>query len=329
MISKKTSTRNILGKSVAAAVVASAAGLSGVAQSAPLMELFYSQNAGFLAPSFEIDALELKDTFAPTGPDAPAGTSTGFSWQGGNAPAESSISIASFDDSTAPDMDLDGDPLKFSDPAFTIMDATPESWNAGDWWVIDTLTQSNEVLTPIEDSVDGFGDPTWIVDTLANLRIFADELQTELLFFDENSLTTIDFWESRNRTNAETCPGLNPLGTGCDDVFSILETDLDPIFFDLADEFGTLYRYEIDFNLLPGASTEGGVPLATKSVVIPIDGELSVFTPETDPGTSSIHVVASWSVSEVSLPLPSGIALFGAGLMALGGFARRKVAGKA
>jgi hypothetical protein len=226
-------------------------------------------------------------------------------------------------------MDLDGDPLKFSDPAFTIMDATPDSWNAGDWWVIDTLTQSNEVLTPIEDSVDGFGDPTWIVDTLANLRIFADELQTDLLFFDENSLTTIDFWESRNRTNAATCPGLNPLGTGCDDVFTILETDLDPIFFDLADEFGTLYRYEIDFNLLPGASTESGVPLDTKSVVIPIDGELSVFTPETNPGTSSIHVVASWSVTEVSLPLPSGIALFGAGLMALGGFARRKVASKA
>ena len=164
----------------------------GAATAAPLDQLYFSQNAGwdpttsqFFPGSTGLTGITFSN---PTGSGAPSGTQEDMEWCGINSNC-SSINISSFTDGTTP-LALQSD--------LTTLDTDGE-WNEGDWWVIDTLTQTNNVLTINGGS--SIPDPLWIVDTLANLRLFTDSGRTTLLGEDLNSRVTIDFWESRNFSN--------------------------------------------------------------------------------------------------------------------------------
>jgi hypothetical protein len=115
--------------------------------------------------------------------------------------------------------------------------------------------------------------------------------------------------------------GDNPLGTECDDVYTILETELDDLVWDGGDG----YIYNVSFQLVPGAGTlvcPSSDPLCD-DVTLP-DGTIRVFTPENAPGTSEIFVAMAWSAREIPVPEPSIMALFGTGLVGLTLAARRR-----
>ena len=305
----KISTSKILGATALAAALSS----GGVA-AAPLGQLYYTQFAGWDPTSFQffpgVTGLTGLNPDGPAPAGAPAGTVTGMSWEAASNGNESRIDIFSWDDGTTP--------LALQSDLMTV-DGDGQ-WNPGDWWVIDTLIQENNILdvasTPIPD-------PLWIADTLANLTIYTDAGRTDILGQDLNSRVRIEFWESLNQDPAD-CTGDNPLGTGCDDVFRILETELDPITFTRDG-----YAYDISFTLIPGPSQPSG----NLSLVCPSpdprcagvtvdDGEIWVCTEEAAPGLSAINVAMSYSVREV--PAPAALGLMSIGLLGLGFAARRR-----
>jgi hypothetical protein len=292
------------------------AGASAVA--APLAELGFSQHAGFDTPTFFGSSLQYKPAsdVVNTDPLAPAGTLTSFAWEGANDPVESSIAIVSYNNSTAPTADLDGTPLRYT-ADFLGVDGDGQ-WNAGDWWVIDTITQTNNTLTTLGGAVV---DPLWVVDTLANLRIYADAARTDLAYADPTTTNSIRFNETLNTTSAgeEGCAGLNPLQTICDDIFTASSDAFAPVSFTRDG-----YLYELAFALLPGTSTNNGVPAGTSLVVENDDGTITVYTPEFNPGTSSIHIAMSYTATLIPVPEPSVLGLFGAGMLALGFAGRRR-----
>lgn len=308
--------------------------MSGGASALPVSELFFSQAAGWDSTGTDVfnpgstGFTGLDFTGAPPA-DAPAGTNTDMSWCDQGQPVGSnircsSINIESYTDSSSP-ITLDA--------AFAA-DADG-MWNEGDWWVIDTLTQTNEVLR----TGSTIPDPLWIADTVANLRIFDDAARTNEVsggpgFLD--SRVAIEFWESNNRRQEENCVGANPLGTLCDDVYRVQAADFADVGFVLGD-----YIYEISFTLIPGPST-GGTPPAVigQSLVCPDalnalcddvvvdDGEIWIFTPEANPGTSSISVAMSWNARLRPVAAPAALALIGLGALSAGfaGRRRRRVA---
>jgi len=287
------------------------AGTSAVA--APLAQLGFSQHAGFGTPVFTPgSSLQFKAGSTVVNPDAggdaPAGTSLGFSWEGTTTGPESSIGIQSFDNGSAPVTDIDLlTPLRYTS-GFASADVDGE-WNEGDWWVIDTITQTNETLTG-----STFTDPLWTVDTLADLRIFADAGRTTLAYQDPTTTNAISFNETLNQT---TCSGLNPLGTSCDDVFTAATGAFAPVSFNYMG-----YRYDLSFELLSGLSTNNGVVVGSSFVNDNGDGTVSVYTPENNPGTSSIHIAMSYTATKI--PEPSVLGLLGAGMLALGFVGRRR-----
>ena len=153
-----------------------------------------------------------------------------------------------------------------------------------------------------------------MVDTLADLRIFADAGRTTLAYQDPTTSNRIEFNETLNQTS---CPGLNPLDTNCDDVFTASVGAFAPVSFNYLG-----YRYDLTFDLIAGTSTDNGVPAGTSTVVPNGDGTISVYTPEFNPGTSAIHVVMSYSATRI--PEPSVLGLLGAGMLALGFVGRRR-----
>lgn len=315
---------------VASVAALSAALASGGAAALPVSELFFSQAAGWDNTGSAVfnpggtGWTGLDFAGAPPA-DAPAGTSTDMEWCDQGQPVGSnircsSINIESFNDTTSP----------------ITLDATftPEAdgmWNEGDWWVIDTLTQTNEVLR----TGSTVPDPLWIADTIANLRIFDDAARTNEVsggpgFLD--SVVSIEFWESNNRRLEENCTGANPLGTLCDDVFRVQAADFVDVSFMLGD-----YIYEISFTLIPGPSTAGDPPVVVgTSLVCPDalntacddvvvdDGEIWVFTPEANPGTSSISVAMSWNARLKPVAAPAALGLIGMGALAAGLTGRRR-----
>ena len=287
------------------------AGTSAVA--APLAELGFSQHAGFGEPTFFGSSLQYKPAsdVDNTDPLAPAGTLTSFAWEGANDPVESSIAIVSYNNSTAPTADLDGTPLRYTSTFAVDGDG---QWNEGDWWVIDTITQTNRTLTTLGGAIV---DPLWVVDTLANLRIYADAARTDLAYADPTTTNSISFNETLNTSTEAACTGLNPLETLCDDIFTASSDAFAPVSF-VRDG----YRYDLSFTLFAGTSTDNGVPSGTSEVVLNPDGTITVYTPEFNPGTSSIHVAMSYTATLI--PEPSVLGLFGAGVLALGFAGRRR-----
>lgn len=316
------------------------AGTSAVA--APLAELGFSQHTGFNTPVFPDGAsgsLIFDPTLTVPNTDtlAPAGTNTSFSWQGANSdPDRSSIEIVSYSNSSpgtaaeqiiggsnaaTPLTDTFGDPLRLVGatqlPNGVVTGGVADAdgqWNAGDWWVIDTLIQTNNELTSRGGNPS---DPLWQVDALANLRFYADAARTDLAYADPETSNNISFYETLNTGTLSACDSLNPLDTLCDDVFTVSSSALAPVSF-----YRGNYRYDISFGLLPGDSAEAGVDAGKSFVVDNGDGTLSVFTPETRPGKSSIHVAMSYTATAV--PEPSVLGLVGAGMLALGFAGRRR-----
>lgn len=94
--------------------------------------------------------------------------------------------------------------------------------------------------------------------------------------------------------NSGSCPAGNPLGTTCDDLFSLTGM-LDPITFTVGTQI-----YKASFRLVGGANTF-------------IDGN-TIYTAETSPGTSVLFVQGRID----SIPLPGVLALMGMGLVMVG-----------
>lgn len=289
------------------------------ASALPLDTLYFTQFAGW-------DSSLGGSTFNPgttglTGLDfanpvagAPAGAVSDMNWNAFSNGNESAINISTFDDAST---------LIRLNSDLTGADATPGEWNEGDWWVISTLLQTNEVLNS-DPAWNGVApDPLWVADTLANLSIFTDAGHTDVLGQDLDSVTTISFFESRNFANPANCTGENPLGTGCDDVFTIDALDFAPIQFNRDG-----YQYTFNFTLVPGISTPSGLTALVcpspdprcAGVTVP-EGTIQVFTPEDAPGTSSIHVAMSFDVRAV--PAPGVLGLLGAGALFAGVASRR------
>lgn len=320
-----------LPKKLGVASALSLALVGSVATAAPLTQLYFTQFAGW-------DATAGNSTFNPgstglTGLDfanpvagAPAGSNADMSWNAASNGNSSSINITTFDDVSSPirlEDDLatvDGD-TNADDVPDDLVDAA--AWEQGEWWVISTLTQTNAVLDINGSFVP---NPLWVADTLANLSIFTDAGRLDLLGADLNSKVTIEFNESFNGVaNPAACAGDNPLGTQCDDIYTIAAADFAPISFTRDG-----YAYDISFQLIPGLSTPSGLPslvcpnpadVRCAGVTVP-PGEIRVFTEEAAVGTSSISVAMRFDVRAV--PAPGIVALFGAGVLGAGLAARRR-----
>lgn len=94
--------------------------------------------------------------------------------------------------------------------------------------------------------------------------------------------------------NQLPCPGGNPHGTVCDDIFSLSDF-LDPISFTID---GRLYKLSFQYADGPGALVDG----------------TTVFTAENSPGTAVMYVQGRID----TIPLPGVLALMGMGLMLIG-----------
>lgn len=286
--------KQLVAMSALAAAVASPAAMAD-----PVTNLYFTQSAGWVNPTTDGTTDTFFDPTANmtfgmiggtlTSPPFPSGVYSGMQWQGATSPGPSKIEIFSFTDASSPSFATDADGL----------------WGQNEWWVIDRLLQTNNVLT---GPTIKFPNPLWIADTLANLRIFSDAGHSDLVFDDLNSPTRISFWETLNQSNPANCGSDNPLGTGCDDIYTVLAAEFDPLSW-VSDG----YKYTLSFTLIPGPGT----------LVVPQpDGTILVYTPETNPGTSEIFVAMSWNATAV--PEPSIMALFGAGLLGAGFVARRR-----
>ncbi len=294
----------------AASLLAMAVGSASVSAAA-LPYLTFSQNAGWSDQNEQFfggpNGLTGLNFANLTGVDAPANTFADMSWSSTLNGNTSSINLTSFNSSTSPTVGPDVDNL----------------WGPGEFWVIDQLLQTNNVLTV----TGGIPNPLWIADTLANLRIFSDAgiAPENLLIADLNSKTTIEFWETLNE-DEEDCNSPNPLNTGCDDIYRIAAIELAPLTFNFSG-----YKYTIDFGLAPGPSTPGNTTSlicttgSCTGVTVPAD-QIWVFTPESSPGTSSLYVTMAWSAREIpnKVPEPSVLALLGFGVLGAAFATRRR-----
>jgi hypothetical protein len=286
--------------------------LSGSALASPVTEFYFSQDPGWLNPNTDGNGATFTNPLAfqptdptgftlsmqnPTGGDAPANTFGTMRWTDTSSNS-SAIHVNGYNDSTS---------FSNSMPAYGDTNGDGK-WNAGEYWGISTVRQDNNVI------YGNFPNPLWVADISANLRIFADGGHTINAFSDLGSKTTISFWETVNYAwgGSGNCnPGSpNPLGSVCDDVYTINLLELAPEAF--------LYNgswYTLNFTLFPGndvlvcsSASDPGCDASSA----PAPGQIAVYTRE---GTNStIHVAMAWDVPEPSMLSLVGLALVGLGL---------------
>lgn len=274
----------------------------GSAVAAPVTELFFSQDAGWLDPATDGNPTTYfcsscgftPSMESPTGPNAPANTFGGMRWTD-SLGVSSAIHLNTYDNSTS---------FSSGVPAFGDTNGNGQ-WNAGEFWAISTIRQENRVIT------GEFPNPLWIADVSANLRIFADAAHTINPKSDLGSTTDIRFWETSNHGgDPSACTSPNPMGSACDDIYTIS-------VFTLASEsfFYNGNWYNLNFTLFPGndvlvcsSASDPGCDAASA----PAPGQIAVYTRE---GTdSTIHVAMEWEVPEPSMLSLVGLALVGVGL---------------
>ena len=336
-MNKARFTRNLLVGAVASAAAGSALAFPSLQFSQ--IAAFNESTLAFTEPDASSIGITPGDVGgAVTDPDdAGFGGVDGFNWRGLNydpvgPEGQSEISITSFDsDASAL---LQGEFAGVEILGSTVN--TSDTWVENEWWVIDRLTQINRSLE-ISGNAGDVPEVLWEVETVANFRVFDPD--DNLLTDDLGSVSTFTFEETFNSAGA--CDLNLPDSPFCTDVYRVsLDT-----FAPLAPFFIDGVEYTVDFTLVPGLAfdglsatgTEYGPTLVCLSASDPgcagsdvAPGEINVYTPEFDPGESNIFVAARWRAAEPpTIPLPSGIALFGAGLLALRGFVRRRISGKA
>lgn len=299
--------RNALKPAIGATMIALAA-MSGAANAAPLTALHFTQTSGFSNPVTEFNGgpqgLSLAYNNPIASPPGSANTVAQLAWTSSLNNATSSLTVNSYDSSSSPNGDGE--------------------WNAGEWFQIDRIFQENEVLS-VDGSVPN-PNPLWIANILGNFRVFSDAGFTSLLKDDLDSVTTVKYWETTNTASPAGCGSPNPLGSACDDIYTVMELSLAPISFILDG-----YKYEISFMLQPGATTlvcDGSAVPACVAEAGSQPGVGELFKVYAEEGADSeIFVAAAWTATRI--PEPGILGLLGIGLVGMGLTARRRGASAA
>ena len=294
--------RTALKPAIGATMIALAA-MSGAASAAPLETLYFTQSSQYDgAPSFN-NSQGLVPLLA---------TPTKFQWTStlSNPDATSSLEIFSYNSASAEAAsgDLNANGL----------------WNANEWFRIDQLVQHNEVLS-VPAGVPN-PNPLWSGSIIGTFAVFQNSDFTGPLLTggSDTTTTSLRYWETTNvTTGLDNCDGPTPLGSICDDEYTVLALSLAPLAFTLDG-----YEYTIDFRLEPATGTivcvNGDLSPACQAAGVTFGaGELmKVYAAELD--ESNLFVAARWTATQI--PEPGVLGLLGIGLMGMGLSARRRKA---